>query len=239
MRIFIGSSANGEDAESEAVLEYTLRKNSSKDIDIVWMRQTHDPSSHWYGFNTHNWPTPFSGYRWAIPEYCNFKGKALYMDEDMINFKDISILYDMDMKGKPFAARRGNRFGGHEFCVTLIDCAGAEDFLLPVARQRMLDNYHQRCIAQFSGNDYLVEEIDPRWNCLDGEGRPIEDIWHLHWTKMATQPWVPAWFTGVPETHPRQDLVKLFEALKVEAAMNGYSPRIPNGPKVEYDIIGR
>jgi len=240
IRMFIGTSSNGEDNPTEAVYEYSLRKNCSREIDIVWMRQTNDPSSYWYGWNTVNWPTPFSGYRWGIAEYCNFEGRALYTDCDMINFKDISELWDIDMEGKPLAARKGSRFGGHEFCVTLIDCAAFKKLdPIPAARQRTLDAYHQRCIRSFSGNDNLVKEIDARWNCLDGENLQIEYIWHLHWTSMPTQPWRPGWFTGVPAEHPRADLVNLFENLLIEANDNGYNGLTAEYPPIEYNIIGR
>ena len=239
--VCIGSSSNGEDAESEAVLEYTLRKNSSVPLDIVWMRQSNDPISYWSGFNTQLWPTPFSGFRWAIPEYFNFKGRAIYMDEDMVNFRDINDLFTIDLNGKPFAARRGTRFGGHEFCVMVIDCEKARNFLVPVNRQRSLENYHLRCISSFSGNNMLVQDLDPRWNVLDGENLKIEEMYHLHWTKMATQPWRPSWFTGIQEDHPRKDLLEFWEKIKLEAAENGYtkSNYIPNTPPVQYNIIGR
>ena len=241
-KVFIGSSSNGEDAEIEAVLEYTLRKNYaySEPLEIIWMRQTTDPLSYWHGFQTKRWSTPFSGYRWAIPEYCNFEGRAIYMDVDQINFRNIRDLHDISLYGRPFAARRGTRFNGHEFCVMVIDCAAAREVLIPVARQRKLEDYHHRCIANFSGNPTMVLDIDARWNCLDGENRPVDDIWHLHWTKMATQPWKPAWFTGVPEEHPRADLVKLYHSLREEAASRGYAPRPRNHYEtIEYDIIGR
>jgi len=40
-RIFIGTSANGEDAPAEMTYEYSLRKNSSAPVEITWMKQTH------------------------------------------------------------------------------------------------------------------------------------------------------------------------------------------------------
>ena len=80
IRMFIGSSSNGEDAPIEAVYDYSLNQNCSRDLDIVWMRQTEDVDSFWGGWNTPLWSTPFSGFRWAIPEYCNFEGRAIYTD---------------------------------------------------------------------------------------------------------------------------------------------------------------
>jgi lipopolysaccharide biosynthesis glycosyltransferase len=132
VRIFIGTSANGEDADAEMTYEYSLRKNTDRELDIVWMRQTRDEKSVWGGWNTERWSTPFSGFRWAIPEVCGFEGRAIYTDVDMINFKDISLLLDTDLNGKPVAARRGSRFGGHEFCVMVFDCQAFEEHSMPV-----------------------------------------------------------------------------------------------------------
>ena len=72
IRLFIGSSSNGEDVPIEAIYEHTLRKNTERELEIVWMRQTRDMENFW-GIEkdaTQRWPTPFSGYRWMIPEYC-------------------------------------------------------------------------------------------------------------------------------------------------------------------------
>ena len=35
IRIFVGCSANGEDAEAQAMLEYTLRRYASADLEIT------------------------------------------------------------------------------------------------------------------------------------------------------------------------------------------------------------
>lgn len=244
VQIFIGSSSNGEDRDIEAVYEYTLRKNMpNRPLGISWMRQTNQEDNFWHGFDTRNWSTPFSGFRWAIPEACGFKGRAIYTDVDMINNRNIGDLFDIDMQGKPFAARRGSRFGGHEFCVMVIDCERAQDFVMPVSRQKRIPEYHHRCIASYSGSAEFVHDLDPRWNCLDGEDLAFEDIWQLHWTKMATQPWKPAWFKGKTQEHPRQDLVKKFNELVIEAQDAGFDARnnyrnyeiVP----VKYDIIGQ
>lgn len=239
MDIFVGSSANGEDSEIESVLEYTLRKNASREIRITWMRQSADPSSFWYGWDTRLWSTPFSGFRWAIPEYKSFQGKAIYMDCDMINFRDIAELWNTPLHGKPFAARRGKRFGGHEFCVMVIDCEVAAQHLIPVSRQKVIAEYHGRCIAGFTGNSSVVFDLDPRWNCLDGEDRELSDIWHLHWTNMATQPWAPSWYVGERNPHPRKDLVNLFHELSQEATQNGFPPKPPSTSPIQYRIIGK
>ena len=238
IKLFIGSSSNGEDSYIENIYEYSLRKNCSKDLEITWMRQNKEGL--WSHNNTQMWSTPFSGFRWFIPEICNFKGRAIYTDCDMINFKDMASLFETDMRNKPIAARKGQRFGGHEFCVMLFDCERIKDMLIPITRQKNISEYHHRMIHKFSGNSDLVEDLDPRWNCLDGEDRKIDDIWQLHWTKMSTQPWKPGWFTGVTEEHPRKDLVKLLEDMNVEAKDAGYTSNSKlYEDNIQYGIIGQ
>jgi lipopolysaccharide biosynthesis glycosyltransferase len=240
IRIFIGTSSNGEDAPAEMTYEYSLRKNSSVPIEITWMKQTHDESSPWGGWQTQNWSTPFSGFRWVIPEVCEFKGRAIYTDCDMINFKDINELINVDMQGKPIAARKGSRFGGHEFCVMVFDCEKFEHHSMPMRRMKTIAESHHRMIHKFSGQP-IVHDLDPKWNCLDGEWLEIEDIWHLHYTKMETQPWKPGWFTGVTAPHARPEIVQLWYDIKKEAEQNGYKEEdyIPEEKFGSYNIIGR
>lgn len=243
IRLFIGSSSNGEDAEIECAYEYSLRSNCSREIDIVWMRQVNDVESWWGGWNTPAWSTPFSGFRWSIPEYCGFEGRAIYTDCDMINYRDLAELIDTDMQGKPVAARRGNRFGGHEFCVMVFDCAAFQQHSLPTRRMKTIAESHHRFIKKFSGNSELVHDLDPKWNVLDGEQYSIAEMYQLHFTNMATQPWKPGWFTGTCQPHPRNDVVREFEKYREMATNHGYDSALLKQKlqenNVTYNIIGR
>ena len=118
LKIFIGTSPNHDDESAEKVLEYSLRKHSSEPLEIIFMRNNSDPNNFFGGFDDSTWWTPFSHLRWFIPEYCNFKGRALYMDVDQLNFKDITELFHMDLKGKAVALREGDS----RSCVMLLDC---------------------------------------------------------------------------------------------------------------------
>ena len=71
IKLFVGCAPNGEDAETQMVLEYTAKKNSSMPVDITWMK--HEPEGIWSGWKSETWATPFSGFRWAIPNnFCNW-----------------------------------------------------------------------------------------------------------------------------------------------------------------------
>ena len=223
IKLFIGTSPNGDDANAELVYEYSLRKNSTRDLDIRWMSLSKSRNSIWQGWNTNDWFTPFSGFRWAIPHICNFKGKAIYTDVDMINLHDIGELYDCDMQGKPFAARKGKRWG-YELCVMLIDCERAKEYIWSIDKLKSRRDSHKYHRDKISSSE-LIADIDQRWNCLDGEGYDIQDIKQLHFTNMATQPWKPSWFQGEHHEHPRKDLIDLFYELKKEAIDSGMKPR--------------
>ena len=243
LKIFIGSSSNGEDSSIEAIYEYTLRKNCAQDIEIIWMRQSDLDHSYWSGWNTSKWHTPFSGFRWGIAEACNFEGLALHSDVDMINFKDISELFSIKMSDKPFAARLAKRFNGFQPCLMLIDCSKAKDILAPketlMADQNMHSFYMNTLVKKpFFRKSKYFHEIDPRWNCLDGEDLRLDDIFQLHFTNMSTQPWEPSWYRGMKQPHPREDIVNLYYDLLEESAAHGFQPQKKSTTSIKYNIIG-
>lgn len=237
VRIFVGASANGEDAVAEMAYEYSLRKNSDREIEIVWMRQSNDPENFWYGFNCKLWGTPFSGFRWAIPEYCDFEGRAIYTDSDMLNNCDIGELFDLPMNGKWMLARKSKRFG-REYCVMLMDCTKFRN----INNSWKQDKHgHGRLYQWFTKNcDKYVGDLDPAWNSLDGDIKPFKQ---LHFTNMLTQPWKPSWFDGVHEPHADKELEQLFwdtvqDARKEGYSIDDYDPRTkPGYTPVKYKVL--
>jgi len=230
-RIFIGTSPNRYDAEIEVIYEYSLRKHCESEIDINWMRLTNDKNNFWSGWRTKKWFTPFSGFRWGIPEFCDFNGRVIYTDVDMINLRDISKLLEVNMQGKPFAARKGARWG-FELCVMVIDCDRAKDHIWKANKLKSKANSHQFHRDYISSSN-LVHEVDKRWNCLDGEDMPIEEMYQLHFTNMSTQPWHPQWYKGKKLIHPRKDILELYKKFKEEAINN---PIVGQG-KMESEFV--
>jgi len=206
IRIFIGTSANGEDDVAEKTLKYSLEKNSTEPVEVIFMRNRED--GFMGKFDNRTWATPFTNLRWAIPEACDFQGRAIYMDVDQLNLRDISELFNIDMGDKPFASR------DNRLCVMVFDCEKMHSLLKPVSEIKRINNYGNKIYWDIVKKSF---HFDPRWNCLDGEGREISDIWHLHFTSMPTQPWKPSWFKGKTRDHPRKDLVALWEQYRDDA----------------------
>lgn len=248
IRVFVGCAANGEDAESQAVLEYTLRKHASRPVELTWMKLTRNAASLWYsgearGWRTDNWSTPFTGFRWGIPAACRFEGRAIYMDSDVIVCADIAELFDQPMAAGKVIKARGVE-GKVRYCVMLIDCAAAKKHLPSIETIRSDPYSAKRCTDFFRSHPELAEKFDGNWNCIDGDGLPLDDpsIKIIHYSKMNNQPHlkfaIPRlaargqkhWFDGETAEHWRPDLQAMFERLLIEADGAGYPvARYTNG----------
>ena len=107
----------------------------------------------------------------------------------------------------------------------------------PIERMKVIPESHLRYIRSFGGSE-VVKELDPRWNCLDGDNLDIEEMWQLHYSRMSTQPWRPTWYTGESEEHPRPELVKLWFDYRDKLLEEGHKPNVVNN-NVTYDFIGK
>ncbi|HEY2882169.1 MAG TPA: glycosyltransferase, partial [Pirellulales bacterium] len=92
-RIFIGWDSRFP--EPADVLAYSLRKHSSIPLDIKYlklndlkMNRTYDPLA----------STEFTYSRFLPPHLCNFRGTALFLDNDMLCLADIAEIAALDMK---------------------------------------------------------------------------------------------------------------------------------------------
>jgi len=244
-RIFVGCDPNDCDLEQMMVLEYSLRKHASIPVEIHWMQMSRDPGSPWHsdpaadagsdvGWRTERWVTPFSGFRWAIPELCGFNGRAIYMDADMIVLRDIASLWRMPIgPGKVLAAKgRKQRW---RFCVTVWDCAAARAHLPSLDDLKAAPAAHAERIRFFSEHPELMTPLHGDDNNVDGENQPVENIRILHYSDIGTQfshryafdrltaEGAKHWFEGEVLPHPRRDLQALFDRYYSEALAAGYT----------------
>ena len=151
------------------------------------------------------WGTPFTCFRYAVAEMCNFKGRAIYTDVDMINFRDIYDLWKTDLKGKPFGMvwdslqRNDLKYTGTKdergwWCdsVMLIDCEKAKKWIDPISVQAQWEGTYKWYFMEKIGSPSkeksasIVQELDARWNCFDGtdtaypyKSRKFNDKVHL------------------------------------------------------------
>jgi hypothetical protein len=242
IRIFIGTPSNNEDLESQAVLEYTLREHASEELDITWMKLSRDPASFWYsaplkneGWLTRGWATPFSAFRWGIPAACNFEGRAIYLDIDMIVMADIAQLWNTKFMSGSFVIAKNES----TFCCSLFDCARARKHLPPIERIKREYACYAHLRRDFRPGQVQYFPNGQNWNCLDGEKyADINDpeIKIVHCTAIPTQPQLKYalqrlgrvgqkhWYAHVGriKPHPRKDITALFDRKLQEATSNGF-----------------
>jgi hypothetical protein len=92
LRIFIGWDSRFP--EPADVLAFSLRRHSSIPLEIHYLKleelnlhRKHDPLA----------STEFTYSRFLPPHLCNFQGKAIFMDNDMLSFGDVAELDALDM----------------------------------------------------------------------------------------------------------------------------------------------
>lgn len=228
IRVFIGCAPDGADAESQAVLEHSIRSRCTGEVDITWMIATRRNGSLWSGWDMSRWATPFSGFRWAVPVACGYRGRAIYMDSDLVVLGDLAELFELHLKPGQVAAAR-NPF---RFCVTLWDCAAAKGHILPLVDLQRADG-HATQAKYFATHPGLVQNFGSTWNYLDTEDRgPFGKV--VHYTDLSTQPQLnhalarlardrkAHWYDGPRRPHPRPEIVELFEAEYAAARQAGF-----------------
>lgn len=242
IRIFVGADCNNCDLESQAVLEYSIRKHrerTARPVEITWMQQA--ATGPWSGWQTASARTPFSHYRWSIPAVCGYEGRAIYMDSDFIVLADIGQLWDQAFDGViALRGGKGERVEGGKIktCCMLIDCARAKGHIPTLEALRGLPDAQSSVTRYFRDRPSLVGSYEGEWNCIDGKG--FEDLADpqlkaIHYSRIETQlhlkhalPRLAAegrthWYTGEVLTHWRPDLIALFDRLLEEAIAFGYT----------------
>src|SRR5690606_22934239 len=209
---------------------------------FYWMQLSSNPKSPWFsnqqtgeGWHTEKWATPFSGFRWAIPELCNFEGRAIYMDADVIVLCDIAELWAHPMTKNAIVIAKGGKSSAR-LCTCVWDCEKAKAFLPPLEKLRSEADSHKSMMLLIKQHPELVTPYQDSYNNIDGEGMPTESIKILHYSDMGTQfshkyalPRLEKnnqkhWFDGKIMPHPRQDLIELFDQYYAEAISLGYKP---------------
>lgn len=237
IRIFIGTSPNGEDAEASAVLEYTLRRHASEELDITWMRISRDRKSPWNGWNTANFSTPFTPFRWTIPEICNFEGKAIYMDTDIFVLGDIAELWNQSTNGKAILVQDMHKMP-YRTCVALMDCAVMRQVVPSISSLKRKDDAHEMIMNYLMIRKDFVGQFSGKWNVVDLKNASLFDpeVKAVHYSSIAHQPHLPLaverlkernlkhWYDGERFDHWRTELTEEFKILLAEAKDAGFTP---------------
>ena len=197
VRIFVG--ADRSQALAIKVLEYSIKRHTTLPIKLIPMvdlpirAPKHISNSQRTGFS-------FS--RFCIPELAGYAGKAIYMDADMLVFKDIRSLWELPFDGAKVVIQEEVKYQElttrkvgapslrrKQCAVMLLDC-GRLDWKI----DRIIDgldsgeyNYemlmYDLCLVRENEIKYGVPF---EWNSLEYYD---QKTCLLHYTDVRTQPW--------------------------------------------------
>jgi hypothetical protein len=193
VRVFVGTDARQHRAE--LALEYSIRKHTTGPVEIVWM--DHRRGGLWGAWDIGRqrgrvriepgpgWATEFTCFRFALPEAAGFRGRAIYLDSDMLVVGDLRELFERDMP-KPWLKTANCP------ATMLIDCAYFEDkSWWPRIEKMKRSGWGLGDYLNLLATHGVVADISERWNCHDGQGFVPGQTAVIHFTHRATQPWMP------------------------------------------------
>ncbi|MFN3826430.1 MAG: glycosyltransferase [Micavibrio sp.] len=193
VKVFIGTDVSQLGAAE--VLRQSILETSSVPVHVETMERVHIPQPKDVRQSQR---TGFSFSRWVIPELCDYKGRAIYIDADMMVFTDIKELWDWDMQGGTIAIvdgrdtsycadwAKGNK---NETSVMVIDCAKAKWSLASLVEglDGQYDYKQMMSDLCFMDESEICRTIPRRWNAMDFWDKSVS---LLHYTNVPTQPWV-------------------------------------------------
>lgn len=195
-RVFIGTDPSQEIASR--LLQDSMRRTSSMPVVFDEMASLGLPMPR----AAKNQPrTGFSFNRFAIPELAGYQGRALYVDSDMLVFKDVRELFELPFDGATVLhAPSSTPSRQRQFSVMMLDCDrlrwNARDIVqgLDDGRYDYQQLFWDFCIEPATA---VRDALPVEWNSLDlyVPGRTAL----IHYTHMDTQPWVWA-------RHPHGDV---------------------------------
>ena len=197
--VFVG--ADRSQLLAVSVLEHSIRRHTLRPVRVCPLIDLDlpEPKDIRQGSRTN-----FSFARFAIPELRRYSGKGLYLDADMLVFRDIGELWDIPFDGGsvivqeelPDHAVTHDKAGAparrvKQCSVMLIDCARARWNVVEIiagldGRYTYEQLMHELCIVPESEVRYGVPFA---WNSLEHFD---DDTRLIHYTDMDTQPWVSA-----------------------------------------------
>ena len=179
VRIFLGSERKQFRAERAFLWSVEKHRDPGRIYEIYLLKGLK-------GYISGFWITGFTNYRFAIPYFCDYTGRAIYNDVDQVWLTDPAELFDRELGNAGFLS-----INDHDTSVMLIDCQKMSgvwnrDAVVKTTRKRI------EARARAAG---LWGQMDGRYNARDKEYVPGESAC-VHFTTLHTQPWrpFPEWF---------------------------------------------
>jgi hypothetical protein len=193
-RIYVGCEP--EQVLPAKVLEYSIRKHASLSVEVVPLfRAIQKLTGPAEGSANHGGApgqTPFSLQRFAIPELGAHQGRAIYLDSDMLVFKDIRQLWLWPLNDAQILTvpkRVDERAVGPQFSVMVMNCEALDwRYSNIVDELRSGRSDYGAMVYEMKGASRIADVLPAGWNHLEHYERDETAL--LHYTDMLDQPWL-------------------------------------------------
>lgn len=204
IRVFVG--ADDSQMVAGRVLEHSIRQHTRHPVEVFFMCNMPVP----HPKHAKNRPgTGFSFNRFLIPKLAGYRGKAIYLDADMLVCDDIEKLWNLPLAGKKVLCSaqtatpagweegRNNCLGedrhwtsGRQLSVMLMDCERLDWDVEEIIRGLDEDRYTYTDLMarlRILDEDDVSDTIPSEWNCLEWYDEDRSCL--VHFTVVPTQPW--------------------------------------------------
>lgn len=187
IRVFIGTDESQRLAAR--VLEFSILEHTPVPVVFDTLEDVEAPTPK----HARNQPrTGFSFNRFDIPRRAGFRGHAVYLDADMLVFRNFLELWDIPCNGaRILHARSPNPAWPSQFSVLKLSCADLEWDVAAIVRGLDEGAYDYEALMQrlcIEPADFVRPGIPPEWNSLEHYEPGRTGL--LHYTNMSEQPWV-------------------------------------------------
>lgn len=239
IRVYVGTDKSQQLAVS--VLEYSIKRHTTANVEVIPMLELPVPKPE---DPRNGQRTGFSYSRFCIPQLAGYKGKAIYMDADMLVFNDIRELWNISFDGAKVVIQQevkheeistlkagAPKKRKKQCAVMLLDCERLDWDIKKIVSGMDKGHYNYEdlmydlCILQENEIKYGVPF---EWNSLeywDQETRL------LHYTDMYSQPWAESghplgyhWYAEVRKL--LKDGALSYKAIKKEIELGYFRPSL-------------
>jgi lipopolysaccharide biosynthesis glycosyltransferase len=197
IRVFVG--ADRSQMLAVPVLEHSIKRHTNAKVEVVPMLDLPVPAPK---DPRNGQRTGFSFSRFCIPKLAGYQGKAIYMDADMLVFRDIRELWNIPFDGAKVVIQKEvkhedvtlNKAGApkkrkKQCAVMLLDCGRLDWEIERIVQEMDEEKYDYEGLMSdlcILAEDEVKFGVPFEWNSLehyDSETRLI------HYTDVYTQPW--------------------------------------------------
>ncbi len=188
IRVYVGSQ--DEQMLAVKVLAHSIRRHTSMSTQVMPLHHADIPFA--MPRDAKNQPrTPFSFQRFTIPQLAGYHGRAIYLDSDMLVFRDLRELWTLPFEGADVLAASAADPADRrpQFSVMLLDCERLHwtpQQVIDALDSGQLD--YTRLMHEMALAREVHATIPASWNSL--EHYEVGHTGLLHYTDMPSQPWV-------------------------------------------------